>query len=237
MTKPKHPPHHPVETKKQILTKLRIVQIALAVTAGLALAAGVTAWQVSKDEGRRTELREAAMRPPTGTIGGPFALTDQDGKTVHDADFHGKWLLVYFGYTYCPDLCPTGLEGIAHAMDQLGPDAGKVKPLFITIDPARDTPAKLKDYVSGFGPDIVALTGTPEQIAAVAREYQVYYAKGENVEEGEYLMDHSNLIYVMDPQGKFVTTFPEDMDPAAMTDAMRTLWKNKAAGKPVRLVP
>jgi cytochrome oxidase Cu insertion factor (SCO1/SenC/PrrC family) len=237
MTKPKHPHPH-TETKKQILTKLRIVQIALAVTAGLALAAGVSAWQISSNEARRTELREAAMHPNGGSIGGPFTLTNQDGKTVRDSDFHGKWLLVYFGYTYCPDLCPTGLEGIAHAMDLLGPDARKVQPLFITVDPARDTPAKLKDYVAGFGTDSMqGLTGTPEQIADVAHAYQVYYAKGENVEDGEYLMDHSNLIYVMDPQGKFVTSFPEDMDPTAMADALRTVWKNNKAGKMARPAP
>jgi cytochrome oxidase Cu insertion factor (SCO1/SenC/PrrC family) len=238
MSHPKHP-HHPhphTETRKQILTKLRLFQIALAVVCGLFLAVGATVWQTSQDESRRLEMREAAMHPNSQTIGGPFTLTDQDGKTAHDTDFRGKYLLIYFGYTYCPDLCPTGLDGITHALTQLGPDARKVQPIFITIDPARDTPEKLKEYVANFNPDIVALTGTPDQIATVAREYQVYYAKGETVEDGQYLMDHSNLIYVMDPQGKFVTTFPDDMDPTGMVEALRTLWKSKAAGK-ARIAP
>src|SRR5580658_10300715 len=174
----KDKPPHP-ETKKHILARLRLFQYALAVALGLLVASGVVVWQVSKDDARRLQLREAAMKPPTGSIGGPFTLTDQDGKTVHDTDFHGKYLLVYFGYTYCPDLCPTGLDGMAHALTQLGPDANKVQPIFVTIDPARDTPEKLKDYLASFNPDIVALTGTPEQIADVAREYQVYYAKGD----------------------------------------------------------
>src|SRR5438105_756252 len=104
MTHPKHPHPH-TETKKQILSKLRIFKIALAVALGLLLASGVAVWQIGKDESRRLELREAAMRPPTGSIGGPFALTDQNGNTVRDTDFQGKYRLVYFGYTYCPDLC------------------------------------------------------------------------------------------------------------------------------------
>jgi len=225
MSNPK--PHPPVETKKQILKKLRLFEVALAVALGLLLAAGVAVWEIHKDADQRLELREQAMRPPTGSIGGPFVLTDQDGKTVRDQDFRGKYLLVYFGYTYCPDLCPTGLQGIAHVLDQLGADAKKVQTIFITVDPARDTPAKLKEYVASFHPGILGLTGTPEQIASVARAYQVYYARGEDVEDGQYIVDHSTLIYVMDPQGKFVTSFPDDADPPGMTEALRTLWSKK----------
>jgi protein SCO1/2 len=212
------------ETKKQILSRLRLFQIALAIALGLLIASAAAYWQMSKDDARRQQMREAAMKPPTGSIGGPFTLTNQDGKTVRNTDFHNKYLLIYFGYTYCPDLCPTGLESIAHAMDQLGPDAKKVQPVFITVDPARDTPAKLKDYVASFNPDIVALTGTADQIATVAKEYQVYYAKGETVEDGEYLMDHSTLIYLMDPNGGFITTFPDDIDPANLIEALRGVW-------------
>lgn len=222
MTKPKHPHPHS-ETKKHILHRLHILQVALAIVVALLLAAGVTIWQIHEEENHRQELHDEAMHP-TNSIGGPFALTDQDGKTVHDTDFHGKYMLVYFGYTYCPDMCPTGLEGIAHVLDQLGSDSTKVQPIFITIDPARDTPAKLKDYAASFHQKIVALTGTPEQIAAVAAAYQVFYAKGDDVDDGDYLMDHSTLIYVMDPNGKFVTTFPDDTSPAAMTEALKALW-------------
>ncbi len=123
-------------------------------------------------------------------------------------------MLIYFGYTYCPDLCPTGLQSIAHALDQLGADATKVQALYITIDPARDTPAKLKQYVAEFHTGIIGLTGSDAQIAAAAKAYQVYYAKGEQVDEHDYMMDHSSLIYLMDPQGKFITTFDEEVDPA-----------------------
>lgn len=220
-------------SKKTMIAEMRILQVVLAVLAGLLLASGVALWQIHKDHARMAEMRHEAIQPPTGSIGGPFLLTNQDGKPARDTDFRGKYLLIYFGYTYCPDLCPTGLQSIAHALDQLGPDAAKVQPLFITIDPARDTPAKLKEYAASFHPKIIALTGTPEAIAAVAKEYQVYYAKGENVEDGEYLMDHSNLIYVMDPKGKFLTTFPDEIDPTAMTDALRALWA-KAAAKPAK---
>jgi len=228
MSRHKAAPHG--ESKKQILTRLRMMQMALAIMLGLLLAAAFVVWQTYQGEARRAQMREMAMRaPPTGSIGGPFTLTDQNGKTVRDTNFRDKYMLVYFGYTYCPDLCPTGLESIAHALDQLGPDAKKIQPIFITVDPARDTPDKLKQYVASFHPQIIGLTGTPEQIAAVAREYQVYYAKGEDVDNGDYLMDHSTLIYVMDPNGKFVMTFPDDTDPTAMTEALRTLWSKKPA--------
>jgi cytochrome oxidase Cu insertion factor (SCO1/SenC/PrrC family) len=226
----------PAENKKQILTRLRVFQAVLAVTLGLLLAGGVAIWQIHKDDMRRLQMREEAMQPPRGTIGGPFTLTDQDGKTVRDTDFLDKYMLVYFGYTYCPDLCPTGLESIAHVMDELGPDAKKIQPVFITIDPARDTPAKLKEYVASFHPGITALTGTSEQVAAVASAYQVYYARGEDVDENDYLMDHSTLIYIMDPTGKFVTTFPDDVDPEAMVDALHALW-DKAGQKPAKSGP
>jgi protein SCO1/2 len=213
--------------------ELRALKIALAVLVGLMLAGGVALWQVNKDETRIVALRQEAQQvqpqqtvpPNTSKIGGPFNLTDQDGKKVTDAKYRGKYLLVYFGYTYCPDLCPTGLQSIAHALDQLGDDAKKVQPLYVTIDPARDTPAKLKEYIASFHPQIVGLTGTAAQIASVAKEYQVYYARGEQVDEHDYIMDHSSLIYLMDPQGNFVTTFPEEVDPTAIVKALHEAWK------------
>jgi len=209
--------------KKGMQVEVRLLQLALLVLIGLLLAGGVAAWQIHKDELRRTEMREQAMHPASSALGGPFTLINQDGKTVTDFDYRGKYMLVYFGYTYCPDLCPTGLEAIAHTLDQLGRDAKRIQTVFITIDPARDSSKKLKEYVTSFHPGIEGLTGTPEQIAQVAKEYQVYYARGEDVDNGDYLMDHSSLIYVMDPKGKFITTFPDDVSPAAMTDALRSI--------------
>ncbi|HVM81503.1 MAG TPA: SCO family protein [Stellaceae bacterium] len=140
------------------------------------------------------------------SLGGPFTLTRADGVTVTESTYRGKWLLIYFGYTYCPDACPTALNAIAEAMEKLGPAATNVQPLFITIDPARDTPAVVGEYVKAFDPRIVGLTGTEGQIAAVATEYQVYYKRRET-EGGPYLMDHTSLIYVVDPAGKLVRFF------------------------------
>lgn len=150
------------------------------------------------------------MPLPAGavTIGGPFTLVSPDGKTVTDRTYAGKWLLVYFGYTYCPSTCPTALLDIAAALKALGPDAATVQPLFITIDPARDTRAVMGQYTRSFDSRIVGLTGSRQQIAAVAKEYGAYFARtrtgpGPN----DYLMDHGTYIYLMDPAGKFVRGF------------------------------
>jgi len=144
-------------------------------------------------------------------IGGPFALTTGDGRSVTDQDFRGKFMLVYFGYTFCPDVCPTTLNAIADAMDKLGPTAARVQPIFITVDPKRDTPAVMKQYTANFGPKLLGLTGTPEQIAKVAKEYRVYYAEhrtgpGPN----DYSMDHSSIVYLMGPDGKFLAPIPAE---------------------------
>ena len=153
----------------------------------------------------------------TASIGGPFTLTSGDDKTVTAADFHGKFLLVYFGYTFCPDVCPTTLNDVAQALDKLGAKADRVQPLFITVDPTRDTPAVIKQYTAAFGPRLEGLTGTPDQIAAVAKEYHVYYAPhrtGPNPDD--YTMDHSSVLYVMDPNGKFVGIIRADEGPEAI---------------------
>ena len=145
---------------------------------------------------------------PAGVeIGGPFHLTDDHGRPVSDSNYRGRWLLVDFGYTTCPDVCPTELQTIAGALDKLGPQAGKIVPLFITVDPARDTAAVLADYVKLFDPRLIGLTGTQEQIAAVARAYRVYYAKVQPKGTTTYLMDHSAFIYLMDPEGRFSALF------------------------------
>lgn len=151
------------------------------------------------------------------TIGGPFTLVNQEGKTVTDADFHGQYILVYFGYTYCPDVCPTSLTLIADALDLLGDKAQKVTPIFITIDPERDDPASMKMYIEHFHPRLQGLTGTPEQIKAVAKSYKAYYAKvGDGYDDGDYSMDHSSITYLMGPDGKFVTHFGHGTEPEIM---------------------
>lgn len=139
------------------------------------------------------------------TVGGPFTLVNTDGRPVSSQDFRGKYMLVYFGYTYCPDVCPTTLNSVAQAMGKLGGKAARVQPIFITVDPGRDTPAVMKRYVSAFSPSLIGLTGTPAQIAAVAKEYRVYYAKHvTGLGPNDYSMDHSSIIYLMGPDGRFI---------------------------------
>src|SRR6201993_3967968 len=158
-------------------------------------------------------IGQPAARATTSsvTIGGPFSLTAPDGATVTDQTFRGKWLLVYFGYTFCPNTCPMTLNEIATALEKLGTDAAKMRPLFITVDPQRDTREVLEQYTQSFDPRIVGLTGNPEQIAAVAKEYGAYWAAHKTGPGAEdYVMDHSSYLYVMDPDGKFVRAFDAD---------------------------
>jgi protein SCO1/2 len=201
----------------------------IALVVGICIAVFLVSLHTKQDTSRTANLREMAQNvddvsnapPGTKNIGGNFELTNQDGKVVHDAEYREKLMLVYFGYTYCPDMCPTGLQSMSLALNQLGLDAKKVAPLFITVDPTRDTVAKLKTYVSEFSPDIQGLTGNDRQIADVAAKYQVYYAKGEQVDEHDYVMDHSSLIYLMGKDGSFITTFPEDVAPETIVKAVK----------------
>jgi len=144
-------------------------------------------------------------------IGGPFALLDQDGNARSDAEFRGKLMLVFFGYTFCPDVCPLALSTMASAVDALGDKASEVVPLFVTVDPDRDTPARLKDYTAKFGPRIVALTGPADALAQAAKSYRVYYgipAEKEKEKEGAaHVMDHSAIIFLMGRDGKYLTHF------------------------------
>jgi protein SCO1/2 len=150
-------------------------------------------------------------------IGGPFTLTDSMGKRVTEQSFRGKYMLFFFGYTSCPDICPAGLQLMAGALEKLGPKAERITPVFISVDPERDTPEKLAGYVKNFDPRLVGLTGTPEEIAAVTKAYKVYYTKTPNKEHpDDYTMDHTSIIYVMDPNGEFVTHFT----PATSVDEM-----------------
>jgi protein SCO1 len=153
-------------------------------------------------------------------IGGPYALTDQDGKPRTSKDFGGKFQLIYFGYTFCPDVCPTTLAVMSAALDRLGPDQGRIVPVFITIDPARDKPDVLKKYLAAFGPRFVGLTGTDEQIAAVEKEFRVY-AKKQPLTGGTYGMDHSSVIYLMGPDGNLVSFFDEVTQPEELAKALK----------------
>jgi protein SCO1/2 len=156
-------------------------------------------------------------------IGGPFALTGQDGKTVRDTDFAGKWRIVYFGYTYCPDICPTDMLKIGQALRLLEKSdpqlAAKVAPIFISVDPERDTPAALKQYVGQFHPRFTGLTGSPAAIAQVAKEYAVAFRK--ESAGATYLIGHTQVAYLMDGEGKPVTSLPLEKDAAAIADEVK----------------
>ncbi|WP_428490403.1 SCO family protein [Rhodopila sp.] len=145
------------------------------------------------------------------SIGGPFTLLNGNGKTVTDRDFRGKYMLVYFGYTFCPDVCPTTMNAVADAIDKLGPEAGRIRPLFISVDPKRDTPAVVKQYAAAFGPEFIGLTGTPKEVAAAAKEYRVYYADHRTGPGPDnYSVDHSSVLYLMGPDGRFVAPLRAD---------------------------
>ena len=157
-------------------------------------------------------------------IGGPFSLTDQDGVIRSDKDYRGKYLLVFFGYTYCPDVCPTTLAVMKAALDMMGSRADRVVPLFITVDPKRDTPAKLKTYLSSFGPRFVGLTGNDAAIASVAKEYRVYYKIRPPENGADYTVDHSGVVYLMDGNGDFVANYALDNSPDSIAqDVLKRL--------------
>lgn len=196
----------------------RLARMALAVVVGLVMAA-VIAWMTIRHDQRQAGTG-LAVAP--ASIGGAFTLTSHDGRTVKDTDFDGKYRLVFFGYTFCPDICPTELQTVAQAMDLLGADAAAVQPLFITIDPARDTPAVLADYVGLFHPAIIGLTGSDAQIADVARAYRVYYARSQGEEYPDaYLMDHSTFVYLMAPDGGFVTVLAKGTTAEQIVEAIQ----------------
>jgi cytochrome oxidase Cu insertion factor (SCO1/SenC/PrrC family) len=160
---------------------------------------------------------------PAGVpIGGGFTLIDDKGRTATDADYRGRWMLVFFGYTNCPDECPLTLQKMATTLTDLGPLADRVTPLFITVDPARDTPARLASYLENFDTRIVGLTGSGEQIAAAAEAYRVYCEPGENERSGADLVSHSTFLCLMDPSGKLNALFSQDITPDKLTAASRT---------------
>jgi len=179
----------------------------IAVVAGIAIGA-VVALAIFP------EARQALLPSPgpvtsgKALVGGPFALTDDTGTRVTDKDYRGRYMLVFFGFTSCPDICPAGLQLISAALENLGPKADRIAPIFVSVDPERDTPEKLAAYVKNFNARFIGLTGTPEEIAGVTKAYKVYFKKVPNeTKPDEYGMDHTSIIYLMDPNGEFVTHF------------------------------
>jgi len=156
-----------------------------------------------------------------GHVGGPFTLIDQTGKTRTDADFRGKLLIIFFGYTTCPDICPTELMQIGLAIDKLGAAGDEVQPLFISVDPERDTPSVLAKYVTNFHPRLIGLTGTPEQIRTVADSYKAYYARYSPPDGAVYLIDHTGFVYLMGRSGEYLGFFPPGTSADRMVEIIR----------------
>jgi cytochrome oxidase Cu insertion factor (SCO1/SenC/PrrC family) len=155
-----------------------------------------------------------------GSVGGPFMLTDHTGKPRSDTEFRGKLMIVYFGYTYCPDVCPTDLMAITQALDALGSAAGEVQPIFITFDPERDTKV-LAAYVAAFHRSFIGLTGSPDEIRKVANSYKAFYAKVPAERGGDYSIDHTGIIYLMGRNGEYLGFMPPQTNPDRLTEVLR----------------
>jgi len=192
----------------------------IVLAGGLALFLAVVIATLLLMPGREADNPNVA-RPAAGTadIGGAFDLTDQAGQRRTDAEFRGRYMLVYFGYTFCPDICPTTLATMTEALDRLGEKAAAVQPIFITVDPARDTVAVLRDYAPHFHERLVALTGTAEQIAAAAKAYRVYVSVPAEAGE-DYLVDHSGFLYLMDREGRYAAHFRHAVTPEELAAAI-----------------
>ena len=194
---------------------VRILAIGAAFLAGLVLCFGIVLVVTSRVS--------APVAQQVAAIGGPFKLTDQNGQAVSDQDLHGRPFLVFFGFTHCPDVCPTTLFEVSEILRALGRDADRTRALFITVDPERDTPSVMKDYLSSFDPHLSGLSGDPAAIAAIAKGYRVYYKKVP-LDQGGYTMDHTAIVYLMDKDGRFVSPFSlKRTAEAAAADLRRSL--------------
>lgn len=194
----------------------------LAALAAIALAAYV-AWQVTRPLPIATVGSSASVAIPVQVkIGGPFALTDQNGKRVTDADYRGKLMLVYFGYGFCPDICPTELQNIAVTLDEMGDKGADVQPIFITVDPERDTVEFMAEYVPNFHSRLVGLTGARREIEKTATSYRVYHARAKSgPDDDDYLVDHTGFVYLMGRDGSFLTMFRGATDPKKIAETIK----------------
>jgi protein SCO1/2 len=204
-----------------MMTGLRLLVLLLL---GVGCPSGSPIAQPSSERSA-AELMDAVMwnREP---IGGPFALIDQYGARRTEADFRGKLMLVYFGFTYCPDICPTDLQQMALAIEQLGPAGEAVQPIFITVDPERDTPAHLKEYMPMFHPRFIGLTGDAAAIKEAARAYRAYYARV-SFDKSDYTVDHSAFIYLMGRGGEYLGFFPPGTSAELLAGTLRPLVGNR----------
>jgi cytochrome oxidase Cu insertion factor (SCO1/SenC/PrrC family) len=192
----------------------KLIAAAITIIAAFAIAAlALTQWPSKGPIGSGTAL-----------IGGPFTMLNQKGEVVTDKNFDGRYTIYFFGYTFCPDVCPTELQVLSAALKELGPDASKITPVFVSIDPERDTPKIIGEYVANFDPRFVGLTGTPEQLAIMARAFHVYYKKVADEKNAQnYGMDHPSILYLMGPDGKFAKHFPYTTDAKALALELKSV--------------
>ena len=193
------------KTGKSAIPLLAAVAVAVVASIGLLL------WLAEN-------RKDNADQP---VIGGAFELVDQNGKPFTEKDLKGKYSLIYFGYTFCPDVCPTELQTMTQALEMLGPLAKKIRPVMISVDPERDTPEVLKEYLTNFYPGFVGLTGTPEQVRRAGQAYRVFYRKTDEKSASDYLMDHSSIVYLMDPEGRYLKHFAYGTTPEKMAEGIR----------------
>jgi cytochrome oxidase Cu insertion factor (SCO1/SenC/PrrC family) len=213
------------------MTTTRILRIIRWAAFGLIalIVLGIVFVEFGPGASLKRRAQPVADNAPAGTVavaggvstGGPFNLIDHNGRSVTDAAYRGRWMLVFFGYTDCPDECPLTLQKMATALNALGPLADRIVPLFITVDPARDTPDRLTAYLANFGSRIIGLTGNSEQIAAAAKVYRVYYSPAEHEQSGIDPVSHSTLLYLMNPSGKLDTLLRPDTGADQLAAALR----------------
>jgi cytochrome oxidase Cu insertion factor (SCO1/SenC/PrrC family) len=199
-----------------VATAVRI--IAALLVSALAVNAA-TAEDAPPDQVAAEQMMDDLMYG-RGTVGGPFTLIDHTGRTRKDSDFRGKLMIVYFGYTFCPDVCPADLMAITQALDELGPGADDIQPIFITVDPERDNKV-LAEYVRAFHKSLIGLTGSPEEIRKVANAYKAFYAKVPPARDGDYAIDHTGVIYLMGRGGEYLGFMPPQTGPEKLTEVLR----------------
>jgi protein SCO1 len=207
-------------------TGLTWTHAALGVgVAVLAVAAGFLVRNAMTPQAGQTASADPCRGRAFAEIGGPFSLIDSTGRPFTDRDLLGRPALIYFGFTYCPDICPMSLQVMAQALSQAGPDASRIRPVLISLDPERDSPAAMASYVAsnGFPPGLIGLTGTPEQIAAAAKAYRVGFRKVTPEGASSYVIDHSSITYLVDSKGKLATFFSGDVAPETMGQCLRDL--------------
>ena len=193
-----------------MMRRLRIVPVALVAVSliGASLLAGSNTDAAGEPQRGDAARMMRDLMSGTAAVGGPFTLTDVNGHSRTLADFRGKVVILYFGYTFCPDVCLTDLASIAHLMQVLGPDSAKVQPLFVTLDPQRDTPEVLREYVAALDSRLIALRGSETQVRHVATSYKLYFRKVYPQKSSTYFIEHASLTYLLDQEGRYVAFFP-----------------------------